>query len=113
MDKKEFSEEEIDFIAARAAVYISAATEAYNKELQNIDKTSDRASLEATAALSALAAITLSIITSITGNIDDLCTVLTDHIDALDKILLTVEEAPREAYKAIPEAEGSIVDTQP
>lgn len=103
MDKRELTQEEIDFVSQRTAAYITATIEAYNKELANADKSQEKAALEATAAISALTAITISIIGSIVKEKDDVCAVMTDHIEHLDKVLIEYEESTQNNYSATQE----------
>ena len=109
--KKNLTPEDNDYITMRAAAYITATIEAYNKEALNVvDRTPENAMKEGTAAITALTSITLSVISSIAENKEALCVILSRYIDDLDKALLDLEEMKEDAYLATPEVDDSLLN---
>jgi hypothetical protein len=108
MDKiaREMTDEERDYVSKRSAEYLLATLEAYNRELEQAATTPDNAASEATAAYNTLRLLTLSVIGSIAGSREDTIRLLIVHIEALDEILLNLEnQADYTAQEATEAAE--------
>ena len=102
--KKKLNEEELAIVIQKSSEYVNVALTAFNAILAKAKDEGNDPYLEATSVMQALSMITMSIITSLSGEKEKSCILLTDHIDYLDSILMQMEESPSEdSYKATEE----------
>jgi hypothetical protein len=99
METVTFTEDQMDALASRTAIFAKKVLEAYNIELSSPNRLPDP-TLEANAAIRALAAITMSVIASIAGDKDTMLVTLGNYIDVLETASAKISEIKEENYIA-------------
>jgi hypothetical protein len=99
METVTFTEDQMDALASRTAIFAKKVLEAYNIELSSPNRLPDP-TLEANAAIRALAAITMSVIASIAGDKDTMLLALGNYIDVLETASAKISEITEETYTA-------------
>jgi hypothetical protein len=100
-EKNEMGQEEIEIVIWKASEYTNACLAIFNSIMSKAKENGDSPELEATSLMQALTAISISIITSLGGNKERACTILTTYLDHLDTFLMGMEEMPSDdSYKA-------------
>ena len=101
LERNKLSQEELEIVIAKSSEYVNAALTAFNTILAKAKESGVHPYIEAKAVMQSLSTITISVITSIAGEKEKSCILLTDHIDHLDSCLMHMEEMPSEdTYKA-------------
>lgn len=101
LERRKLTEDELKIVIEKSSEFVKATLTAFNDILARARDEKNDPYLEGTAVMQALSTIAISIISSLSGEKEKTCVLLTEFIDHLDAILMQLEETPQEdPYKA-------------